>query len=64
MVGRVEGKHGDVIGIHAVSDKAACGVGVKGDHEEKCQVMGVPECLEALATDLVVSGCVHYDHDE
>lgn len=37
---------------------------VKTDHEEECEVMGVPEGLEALVAYLMVSGGVHQEHDE
>ena len=39
-------------------------MGVKSEHEEECEVMGVPEGLEALVTNLVVGGRVHYEHDK
>ena len=37
---------------------------VKPDHEEKCEVMGVPERFEALVTNFVVGCRIHQDHDE
>lgn len=37
---------------------------VEADHEEKGQVVGVPEGLEALSADLVVRSAVHEDHNE
>lgn len=46
------------------TDKASSGVGVEADHEEKGEMMGVPESLEALLADLVVGGRVHDDHEE
>jgi len=64
MLRRVEGEGRNIIGIDAVSDKTASGMRVKGDHEEKCEVVSIPKCLEALAADLVVSGGVHYEHYE
>lgn len=64
VLGRVEGKSWDVIGVDGVSYETAGGVGVKGDHEEKCEVVGIPERFEALAADLVMGGCVHDEHDE
>ena len=64
MVGRVKGESCDVIGVDGVSDKTASRVGIKGDHEEECEVMGVPERLEALAADLMMGGRVHDNHDE
>ena len=64
MLGRVEGESWDVIGVHGVSDETASCVGVKSDHEEKCEVVGVPEGLEALTANLVVGGRVHDEHDK
>jgi len=60
--GRVEGESQDVIRVDGVSDEAASGMGVKGDHEEKCGVMGVPGRLRALAMDVVVGGSVRGEH--
>jgi hypothetical protein len=64
VIGRVEGESWDVIGVHGVSDETASGVGVKGDHEEEREVVGVPEGLKTLAANLVVGGCVHDEHDK
>lgn len=64
MLSRVEGESRDIIWVDGVSDKTASSMRVKRNHEEKCEVVGVPKCLEALAADLVVSGRVHYEHDE
>lgn len=64
MVGRIERESWDVIGIDGVSDETAGSVGVKSDHEEECEVVGIPEGFKALATDLVVGGCVHDEHDK
>ena len=64
-VGRaVERERGDVLGVGRVTDEASGGMGVETDHEEERKVVRVPECLEALVTDLVVRGGVHEDHDE
>ena len=64
MFRRVEGESRNEIGVYGVSDETASSMRVKCDHEEKCEVVGVPKCLKALSTDLVVSGRVHYDHDK
>ena len=64
MFGRVERECRDIIWVDGVSDETPSGVGVESDHEEKCEVVGVPKGFEALAADLVVSGRVHYDHDK
>lgn len=39
-------------------------MGVKADHEEECEVMGIPESFEALVANLVMGGGIHEDHDE
>ena len=39
-------------------------MGVETDHEEECEVVGIPEGLEALVADLVVCRGIHEDHDE
>jgi len=39
-------------------------MGVETDHEEEGKVVGVPEGLEALRTNLLVGSGVHEDHDE
>lgn len=64
MFGRVEGKSRDVVRIGGVPDETASSMCIEGDHEEKCEVVGIPESLEALAADLVMGGRVHDDHDE
>lgn len=64
MFRRVKGESRNIVGVGGISDKTASGVRVKGNHEEKRKVVGVPKCLEALAADLVVSGRVHDEHDE
>ena len=37
---------------------------IKTDHEKEGEVVGIPECLKALFSDLVVGGSVHQEHDE
>ena len=64
VFGRVEGKACDVIGLDGIADETAGCVAVKGEHEEKSKVVGVPERLEALATDLVMGGREHDEHDQ
>jgi hypothetical protein len=61
VLGRVERESADVVGLGRVAHKAAGGVGEETEHEEKRQVMGVPERLETLLADFVVSGTVHQD---
>lgn len=64
MFGRVEGESRDIIWVDGVPDKAASRMRVESDHEEKGEMVGVPKRFKALAADLVMSGCVHYDHYE
>ena len=64
VLGRVERESWDVIGVHGVSDETAGGVGVKSDHKEECEMVGVPEGLEALTANLVVGSRVHDEHDK
>jgi hypothetical protein len=59
MFRRIERERGDIIRVNRVTNEAACGVRVEPNHEEECQVMGVPECFEALVANLVVRGRVH-----
>lgn len=60
----IEGERGDIVGVGGITNEATGSVGVKADHEEERQMMGVPEGLEALLANLVVRGGVHQDHDE
>ena len=64
MFGRVKGESRNVVGVDGVPDETTGRVGVEGYHEEKCEVMSVPERLEALAADRVMGGRVHDNHDE
>lgn len=51
-------------GERAVADEATGGMHIQADHEEKRQVVRVPERLEALVADRVVGGGIHEYHDE
>ena len=64
VLGRVVGEAVGVVGVDRVADEASSSVRVKTDEEEERKVMGVPEGLEALVTDLVVRRGIHEDHDE
>jgi hypothetical protein len=64
VLGGVERKCGDVIWVDGVANEASSGMGPKTDHEKEREVMGVPESLETLVTNLVMGGCVHEEHDE
>ena len=44
----IEGEGGDIVRVRRVTDKASCCVGIEAEHEEKGEVMRVPECLETL----------------
>ena len=64
MVRRVERECGDVIWVYRVAHETSRRVRVQPDHEEECQVVGVPECLEALLSDRRVCRGVQQEHDE
>lgn len=64
MLRGVEGEHSDVVGIGGVADEAPGGVTVEPDHEEEREVVGIPESLKALVTNLVMGSGVHQEHDE
>jgi len=61
---RIEWECRDIIWVNRITNEAASSVRVKPNHEEKCEVMGVPERFEALVTNLVVRGRIHQDHNE
>jgi hypothetical protein len=48
--------------FNSISYKAPCSMGVQAQHERDEQVMGIPERLEALLSDLCVGRCVHQQH--
>ena len=48
----------------STADEASSGVSVEADHEEECQVVGIPERLETLLANFCVASAVHQDHDE
>ena len=64
MLGGVEGEGWDVIGFDGVTDETTSRVRVEADHEEEREVVRVPEGLETLVANLVVSRGVHEDHDQ
>ena len=64
VISDVEGEDVRVMRVGTVADEATSCVGVEANHEEECEVVSVPECLETLVPDLVMSSCVHKDHDE
>lgn len=64
MTGVVEGEFGLEVGEGGVTDEASHGVGVKTEHEEEREVVGVPEGLETLLANFVCRSRVHEDHDQ
>ena len=61
---RVEGERVGIIWVGGISDEATSCVCVETDHPEEGEVMGVPESLEALVSDLPVSRGIDEDHDK
>jgi hypothetical protein len=51
-------------GIGRVTDKTTDCVGVHAQQERDEQVVGVPESLERLLADSVMSGRIHHKHAE
>jgi hypothetical protein len=51
-------------GIRSITNEAAGGVGVETQQERDEQMVRVPESLERLLSNAVVSGCVHQQHAE
>lgn len=64
VLGAVEGEARDVVGVCRIAHETSSSMGIEADHEEECEVVGVPKGLKALVPDLVVGGRVHEDHDE
>ncbi len=64
MLSGVERECTDIVGIDRVADKTSRGMSIETDHKKEGEVVGVPKCLEALLTDLLMCGPVHQDHHE
>jgi hypothetical protein len=64
VTGVVEGEFRLEVGEGRITDEASHGVSVKTEHEEECEVVGVPEGLETLLANFVCCGRVHEDHDQ
>lgn len=64
VFGGVEREGSNIVRAGAVANEATGGVRIQAQHEEERQVVGVPECFEALVADRVVCGGVHQHHDE
>ena len=63
VTGVVERERRLEVGEGAVADEASGRMRVETEHEEKREMMRVPEGLEALLADFLVSGRIHEDHD-
>lgn len=59
MLCRIEGERPDIVWIDRVAHKATRGVSVKANHEEECEMMGIPERFKALGSDLMVGSGIH-----
>ena len=64
VLSAVERERLDVVWPSAVANEAPSRMGVKTNHEEKREVVGVPERFEALVANFVVRSCIHEDHNE
>lgn len=64
MFCRVEWKGRDQVWLNGIPDEAPGGMGVEAEHEEECEVVGVPEGFEALLADGGVRSAVHHNHDK
>lgn len=64
VVRLVEGEDSGIRGFGGVAHEASGGMGVQTNHEEEREVVRVPEGLETLVANLVVSRGVHEDHDQ
>ena len=60
----VERERVHVSRVDRIAHKATGGMSEEADHEEESEVVGVPEYLESLLPNLVMSRRVHKDHDE
>jgi hypothetical protein len=64
MFRRIEGEGRDEVWLDRVSNETSSGMGIETKHEEKGEVVGVPEGLKAFLSDLGMRGGIHDDHDE
>lgn len=64
MLGGIEREGRDVIRFGEITNEAAGSMGVKANHEEESQVVGVPERFKALGANLLMRRRVHQNHDE
>ena len=63
MFGGIEWEGRDQVWLDRVSNETAGGMGEKTEHEEECQMVGVPEGLKAFLSNLCMSSGVHDHHD-
>ena len=64
VIGSVKGKCLRVGRLSGVANETPSCVRVETNHEEESKMMGVPESLKALVTNLVMGSAVHENHDE
>lgn len=62
MLCGIEGERGDVLRICRIADEATSGVGIETDHEKESEMMSVPESLETLVANFMMSGSVDEKH--
>lgn len=62
--GIVERERLHVSRVDRITHKATGGMSEEANHEEESEVVSVPEYLECLMPNLVMSRRVHKDHDE
>ena len=53
-----------VLWVDRIAHKATSGMGIESHQEEESKVVGVPEHLKCLMTDLMMSSRIHQEHDE
>ena len=62
--GVVERERFNIFWVDRIAHKATSSMGKESHQEEKGKVMGVPEHLKCLMTDLMMSSRIHQEHDE
>ena len=60
----IEWESTHVLRISGVANETACRVCIQPDHEEECEMVSVPEGLEALVANLPVGRAVHEEQAE
>ena len=64
VFGGVEREGRDQVWLNRVPDEATGGMGIEAEHEEECQVVGIPEHLKALLSNPGMGSGIHDEHDE